>query len=185
MIGVSGWMFLLVPAYPGSPGQRAVKQLRVCVSHRRPSWLCSAVMHRTFSQFLLITETNLCVVVHSCLHTRQQHLNSLQFHLQDDRKLFSALTPLAGRQECTRPAKIRWRVVGVVIWLERGADCLHMVQLMSLHPQTPSSLASFKSRLVLPSWYWPTQVVVENKPLNGCSISNIILYDRHSSDLCQ
>ena len=29
--GVSGWMFLLVPAYPGSPGQRAVKQSCVCV----------------------------------------------------------------------------------------------------------------------------------------------------------
>jgi len=25
-------MFLLVPAYPGSPGQRAVKQLCVCVT---------------------------------------------------------------------------------------------------------------------------------------------------------
>jgi len=40
--------------------------------------------------------------------------------------------------------------VGVVICLERGADCLQMVQLMPLHPKTPSSLASFKSRLVLP-----------------------------------
>jgi len=38
----------------------------------------------------------------------------------------------------------------VVVCLERGADCLHMVQLMPLHPKTPSSLASFKSRLVLP-----------------------------------
>jgi len=27
MIVVSGWMFLLVPAHMGSPGQRAVKQL--------------------------------------------------------------------------------------------------------------------------------------------------------------
>jgi len=36
----------------------------------------------------------------------------------------------------------------VVIYLERGADCLHIVQLMPLHPKTPSSLASFKSRLV-------------------------------------
>jgi len=34
----------------------------------------------------------------------------------------------------------------------RGAGCLHMVQLMPLHPKTPSSLASFKSRLVLPFW---------------------------------
>jgi len=29
-MGVSGWMFLLVPAYPGSPGQKAVKRLCVC-----------------------------------------------------------------------------------------------------------------------------------------------------------
>ena len=32
-----------------------------------------------------------------------------------------------------------------------------------------SSLASFKSRLVLPFWYWLTQVVLEKRPLNGCS----------------
>jgi len=36
----------------------------------------------------------------------------------------------------------------VVICLERRADCLHMVQLMPLNPQTPPSIASFKSRLV-------------------------------------
>ena len=29
----------------------------------------------------------------------------------------------------------------MVSCLERGADCLHMVQLMPLHPQIPSSLA--------------------------------------------
>ena len=50
-------------------------------------------------------------------------------------------------------------LVGVVICLERGADCLHMVQLMPLPPKTPSSLASLKSRLVLPFWYRLTQVV--------------------------
>ena len=32
----------------------------------------------------------------------------------------------------------------MVICLERGADCLHVVQLIPLHPKTPSSLASFK-----------------------------------------
>jgi len=41
----------------------------------------------------------------------------------------------------------------VVICLEQGADCLHMVQLMPLHPKTPSSPASFELRLVLPFWY--------------------------------
>jgi len=36
----------------------------------------------------------------------------------------------------------------VVICLEQGAHRWHMVQLMPLHPETPSPLASFKSRLV-------------------------------------
>jgi len=48
----------------------------------------------------------------------------------------------------------------VVICLDQGADCLHMVQLMPLHPKTSSSLALFKSRLVLPFWYRLTQVVM-------------------------
>ena len=55
----------------------------------------------------------------------------------------------------------------MVICVERGADCLQMVQLMPLHPQTPSSLSSFKSRLVLPFWYRHTQVVLEKRPLQG------------------
>ena len=57
----------------------------------------------------------------------------------------------------------------MVICLERGADFLHVVQLMPLHPKTPSSLASFNFRLVLAFWYWLTQVVLEKRLLNGCS----------------
>jgi len=50
----------------------------------------------------------------------------------------------------------------VVICLERGADCLHVVQLMPLHPNIPSSIVSFKSRLVLPFWcHQLGQVVLE------------------------
>jgi len=63
----------------------------------------------------------------------------------------------------------------VVISLERGADCLHIIQLMPLHPETPSSFASFKSRVVLPFWYWPIQVVLEKRPLNGCNNSSCVL----------
>jgi len=62
----------------------------------------------------------------------------------------------------------------VVICLERGANCLHMVQLMPLHPQTPSSLASFESRLVLPFWYRLTQVVLEKRPLNRYSVVVVV-----------
>jgi len=70
------------------------------------------------------------------------------------------------------PVKIEWWVVAVVVCLERGADCLHMVQLMSLPSKTPSSLASFKSRLVLPFWCRLTQVVLKKRPLNRCSSSS-------------
>jgi len=59
----------------------------------------------------------------------------------------------------------------VVICVEQGADCLHMVQLMPL----PSSLALFKSRLVLPFWYQLTQVVLEKRPLNGCSVVAVVV----------
>ena len=52
----------------------------------------------------------------------------------------------------------------MVVCLEQGAD-LHMAQLMPL----PSlSLASVKSRLVLPFWFRLTWVVPEKGPLNGC-----------------
>jgi len=60
-------------------------------------------------------------------------------------------------------------VLGVVICLEQGAGAMHMVQLMPLHPKTPQSLTSFKSRPVLPFWYKLTQVVLEKRPFNGCS----------------
>jgi len=66
----------------------------------------------------------------------------------------------------------------VVICLERGADCLHMVQLMPLHRRTPSSLASFKSRLVLPFWYQLTQVVPEKRPLSGFISSSSVSAER-------
>ena len=51
----------------------------------------------------------------------------------------------------------------MVVCLEQGADCLHMVQLMPLHPQTLLSLATFKARLVLPFRYRLTQVVLEKR----------------------
>jgi len=56
------------------------------------------------------------------------------------------------------PVKIQWWGVGVVICLKLGTTCSHMVQLMPQHPKTPSSLASVKSRLVLPFWYRLTQL---------------------------
>ena len=62
----------------------------------------------------------------------------------------------------------------MVICLDRGAGCFHMVHLMPLHPKTSSSLASFNARLVLPFWYQLTQVVLEKRPLNWCSIVVVV-----------
>jgi len=76
-----------------------------------------------------------------------------------------------GVRKSIRPVKIKWWGVDVVICLEQGEVCLHTVQLMPL--PSPSSLTLFKSRLVLPFWYRLTQVVLEKRPLNGCSGSNI------------
>ena len=67
----------------------------------------------------------------------------------------------------------------MVICLGRGADCLHMVQLMPLHPKTPSSLASFNTRLVLPFWYRLAQVIPEKRPLNVCSSSAVVSDDKY------
>ena len=59
---------------------------------------------------------------------------------------------------------LEWWGAGVVVCLEQGAD-LHMAQLM---PLPLLSLASVKSRLVLPFWYRLTWVVPEKEPLNVC-----------------
>jgi len=86
---------------------------------------------------------------------------------------FSALTLLVGRQD-EHPACKNW-VMRCWCGCLSGARCrLHIVQLMPLHPKTPSSVASFKSRLVLSFWYRLPQVVLENRPLNGCSSSCVI-----------
>jgi len=75
----------------------------------------------------------------------------------------------------------------VVMCMERGADCLHMVQ-MPLHPKTPSSLALFKSRLVLPvsgtNWVSQNQRPLCSSSGSGsgsgssyiCSLSSFLVY---------
>jgi len=60
--------------------------------------------------------------------------------------------------------------------------CLIEVQIVCICPadatasQTPSSLASIKSRLVLHFWYRLTQVVLENRLLNGCNSSSTVTF---------
>ena len=53
----------------------------------------------------------------------------------------------------------------MVICLEQGADACGPAVISHCHSL---SVASVKSRLVLPFWYRPTWVVLEKGPLNGC-----------------
>ena len=62
---------------------------------------------------------------------------------------FSASTLLV--RHSIRPVKIQWWGVGVVICLERGAGCLHMVQLTPLPSQNPIILPHLN-----PDWFYLT-----------------------------
>jgi len=88
---------------------------------------------------------------------------------------FSALTLLVGPQEGHPACKNR------VVWYWRGylsgARCMWP---SSCHCHS-LSLAPVKSRLVLPFWYRLTQVVLEKRPLNGCSCSSLHVYVIRSS----
>ena len=61
------------------------------------------------------------------------------------------------------------------VWSEVQIVCIWS-SWWHCHPKTPSSLASFKSRLVLPFWHRLSQVVLEKRPLNGFDSSSITLW---------
>jgi len=70
-----------------------------------------------------------------------------------------------GVRKIIRPVKIEWWGVGVVICLQRGADCLHMVQLIPCIPKRHHLLPQFNPDLILPG----------KKPLNGCCCCCLII----------
>ena len=79
---------------------------------------------------------------------------------------FSALTLLVGRQE-GHPA-CKKQSGGVLAWLSVWSEVRTCIWPSWCHCHS-LSLAPVKSRLVLPFWYRLTQVVLEKRPLNGCS----------------
>ena len=56
---------------------------------------------------------------------------------------------------------------GVLAWLSVWSEVQTCIWPRWCHCHS-LSLAPVKSRLVLPFWYWLTQVVLEKRPLNGC-----------------
>ena len=135
-MGVSGWMFLLVPAYPGSPGQKAVKRLCVCVYIVQDSLRFS--LHK------------LAATSHTYMHTQPTTVLPMPF---------SAFTLLVGRQE-GHPA-CKKLSGGWLAWLSVWSEVQTCIWPSWCY------LASVKSRLVLPFWYWVTRVVPDKGPLNA------------------
>ena len=80
-----------------------------------------------------------------------------------------------GYRKGIRPVKTEWWGAGVVICLELGAD----LQTSWCHFHS-LSLASVKSRFVLPFWYQLTRVVPEKGPLNGCMCMCVCKYITHT-----
>ena len=78
---------------------------------------------------------------------------------------FSALMLLVGRQE-GHPA-CKKLSGGVLAWLSAWSKVQTCIWSSWFHCHS-LSLASVKSRLVLPFWYWLTWVFPEKGPLNGC-----------------
>ena len=78
---------------------------------------------------------------------------------------FSALTLLVGRQEGQPTCKKLSG--GVLSWLSVWREVQTCIWSSRCHCHSVS-VASVKSRLVLPFWYRLTRVVPDKGPLNGC-----------------
>ena len=86
--------------------------------------------------------------------------------------IFRALTLLVGRQEGHPACK---KLSGEVLtWLSVWSEVQTCIWPSWCHCHS-LSLASVKSRLVLPFWYRPTRVVMEKGPLNVCVCVNIFI----------
>ena len=90
-----------------------------------------------------------------------QTLNFAAIYMQS----FSALTLLVGRQE-GHPA-CKKLSGGVLAWFSVWSKVQTCIWPRGFHFHS-LSLASVKSRLVLPFWYRPTRVVLDKGLLNGC-----------------
>ena len=90
---------------------------------------------------------------------------------------FSALTLLVGWHE-GHPACKKQRG-GVLVWLSAWSKVQTCIWPSWCHCHS-LSLASVKSRLVLPFWYRPTWVVQDKGPLNGC----VCIYLKQETQSC-
>jgi len=132
---------------------------RVVCSWRHKFWQWIWVRSCLVCMFSPLTHRSVC----HCSTVTLQFVSLLPFC--GNVTAFSALTLLVGQQE-GHPACKRLSG-GVLAWLSVWSKVQNCIWPSRCHCHS-LSLASVKSRLVLPFWYWLTRVVPEKGPLNGC-----------------
>jgi len=110
----------------------------------------------------------------TCRYTTWWNINVIKpatvYNEYHDYYAFSALELLVGRQEECRSVKVeRWGVY-VLICLERGTDCSHMVKLMLWPSQNPLISCLIKIQtgfyFLVPAYPGVAAVVVSQLPIN-------------------
>ena len=149
------WLFAYGPA-----DATAIPKPHHLVSHLNPDWFLPSpysVLRRAVSEVGEGSVSIACVC--GRVYCRQTGRQSA----------FSALTLLVGRQEGHPTCKKQSG--GVLAWLSVWSEVQTCIWPSWCHCHS-LSLVPVKSRLVLPFWYWLTQVVLEKRPLNGSSSSS-------------
>jgi len=77
-----------------------------------------------------------------------------------------------GIRKSIRPVKLSDEVL---VWLSVWSEVQMICIWSSWCHCHPSSFVSLKSRMVLPFWYWLTQVFLEKSLLNGCSMVKLLI----------
>ena len=152
------WASVAHGAAENRPGQWShVDVIRRCATHYTALRLCLGVC-------------SLAVIMPSVLHTISGcYLSGMWVIMAADFLVYSHVEWIPsvlwccwfGGRKGIRPVKTEWWGAGMVISLQPciWSSWCHCHSL---------SLASVKSWLVLPFWFWLTRVVPEKWPLNGC-----------------
>jgi len=141
----------------------------LCVVAHVEDWLLCTVSAWRFS--VMLSSLQCTASYASCSDIAYEPLfllsynNTTLFYDRYTAQCFSALTLLVGLQE-GHPA-CKKLSSGVLAWLFVWSDVQTCIRPSWCHCYS-MSLASVKSRSVLPFWYWLTRVVVDDGPLNGC-----------------
>ena len=123
------------------------------------------------NELVLVTLTPYVILLFADLWTGRcftgcKHIHIYFYLLEiEQNSAFSALTLLVGRQE-GHPA-CKKLSSEVLAWLSVWSEVQTCIWPSWCHCHS-LSLASVKSRLVLPFWYRLTRVVPDKGPLNGC-----------------